>query len=163
MGGNLRFLQGPIAVSLSVQKDENLANKSVTWTMISGSYDFGGFKLHAGANKVDNSDGVVGFVNSNLWTVGASFKATPLLTVAAQYWTVKEKVGVSTSSKLLVLNADYAAVQAQLPLRHVRQRRQQGSGACTPVGQSKLLRRRQCHRQPMTRAMASLMGIRHVF
>jgi len=108
MGGNVRFLQGPIAVSLSVQKDEDLANKSVTWTMISGSYDFGGFKLHAGANKVDNSDGVVGFVNSDLWTVGASFKATPLLTVAAQYWTVKEKVGVSTSSKLLVLNADYA-------------------------------------------------------
>jgi predicted porin len=75
--------------------------------MLSGSYDFGGFKLHAGANKVDNSDAVVGFVNSNLWTVGASFKATDLLTVAAQYWTVKEKVGVSTSSKLLVLNADY--------------------------------------------------------
>lgn len=106
-GGNLRFLQGPVAVSLSAQKDENLASKSVTWTMISGSYDFGGFKLHAGANKVDNSDAVVGFVNSNLWTVGASFKATDLLTVAAQYWTVKEKVGVSTSSKLLVLNADY--------------------------------------------------------
>ena len=108
VGGNVRFLQGPVAVSLSVQKDKNLAGKSVTWTMLSGSYDFGGFKLHAGADKVDNSDGVVGFVNSNLWTVGGSFKATPQLTLAAQYWTVKEKVGTSTSSKLLVLNADYA-------------------------------------------------------
>jgi predicted porin len=108
MGGNVRFMQGPIAISLSAQKDENLANKSVTWTMISGSYDFGGFKLHAGVNKVDNSEGVVGFVHSNLTTVGASFKATQQLTLAAQYWTVKEKVGVSTSSKLLVLNADYA-------------------------------------------------------
>jgi predicted porin len=107
VGGNVRFLQGPVVVSLSAQKDENLAGKTVTWTMLSGSYAFGGFKLHAGANKVDNGDGVVGFVNSNLWTVGASFKATDLLTVAAQYWTVKEKVGVSTSSKLLVLNADY--------------------------------------------------------
>jgi predicted porin len=107
VGGNVRFLQGPVAVSLSAQKDENLAGKSVTWTMLSGSYDFGGFKLHAGANAVGNDDGVVGFVNSNLWTVGGSFKATDLLTLAAQYWTVKEKVGPSTSSKLLVLNADY--------------------------------------------------------
>lgn len=108
VGGNVRYLQGPVAVSLSMQKDENLAGRSVTWTMLSGSYDFGSFKLHAGANKVDNSDGVVGFVDSNLWTIGGSFKATPLLTVGVQYWTVKEKVGTSTSSKLLVLNADYA-------------------------------------------------------
>lgn len=107
-GGNVRFLQGPIAISLSVQKDENLADKSVTWTILSGSYDFGMFKLHAAADKVDNGDGVLGFVDSSLWTVGASFKATNALTVAAQYWTVKEKVGNSTSSKLLVLNADYA-------------------------------------------------------
>lgn len=108
VGGNVRFLQGPVAVALSVQKDENLAGKSVTWTMLSGSYDFGAFKLHAGANTVDNDDGVVGFVDSSLWTVGGSFKATPQLTLATQYWTVKEKVGTSTSSKLLVLNADYA-------------------------------------------------------
>ncbi len=108
VGGNVRFLQGPVAVSLSAQKDEDLAGKSVTWTMLSGSYDFGGFKLHAGANTVDNDDGVAGFVDSSLWTVGGSFKATPKLTLAAQYWTVKEKVGTSTSSKLLVLNADYA-------------------------------------------------------
>jgi predicted porin len=107
-GGNVRFLQGPIVVSLSAQKNENLAGKSVTWTMLSSSYDFGGFKLHAGADKVDNSDAVAGFVNSSLWTVGASFKATNLLTLAAQYWTVKEKVGTSTSSKLLVLNAEYS-------------------------------------------------------
>lgn len=106
-GGNVRFLQGPAVVSLSAQKDKDLAGKSVTWTMVSGSYDFGKFKLHAGANKVDNEDGVAGFVDSKLWTVGASFKATDLLTLAAQYWTVKEKVGTSTSSKLLVLNADY--------------------------------------------------------
>lgn len=106
-GGNLRFLQGPVAVSLSVQKDENLAEKSVTWTILSGSYDFGGFKLHAAANKVDNSDAVVGFVDSQFWSVGASFKATQMLTVSAQYWTVKEKVGNSTTSKQLVLNADY--------------------------------------------------------
>lgn len=106
-GGNARFLQGPVAVSLSAQKDENLAGKSVTWTILSGTYDFGSFKLHAGADKVDNSDGVVGFVNSNLWTVGGSYKATDLLTLAVQYWTVNEKVGKATSSKLLVLNADY--------------------------------------------------------
>lgn len=108
VGGNVRFLQGPVAVSLSVQKDENLAGMSVTWTMLSGSYDFGGFKLHAGANTVDNDDGVAGFVDSSLWTVGGKFKATKQLTLAAQYWTVKEKVGTPTSSKLLVLNADYA-------------------------------------------------------
>jgi len=107
MGGNARFMQGPVVVSLSVQKNEDLFDKSVTWTMISGTYDFGGFKLHAGANQVDNGDGVAGFVDSDLWTVGASFKATDVLTVAAQYWTVKEKVGASSTSKLLVLNADY--------------------------------------------------------
>ena len=76
--------------------------------MLSGSYDFGTFKLHAGANKVDNSDGVAGFTDSNLSMIGGSFKATQLLTLAAQYWTVKENVGTSTTSKLLVLNADYA-------------------------------------------------------
>jgi predicted porin len=108
VGGNVRFMQGPAAVSLSMQKDKNLAGRAVTWTMASGSYDFGSFKLHAGANKVDNDEGVVGFVDSTLWTIGGSFKATPLLTLAAQYWTVKENVGTSTSSKLLVLNADYA-------------------------------------------------------
>jgi len=108
VGGNVRFMSGPAAISVSAQKNENLAGRSVTWTMISGSYDFGGFKLHAGANQVDNADGVAGFVDSALWTVGASFKATPLLTLAAQYWTVKEKVGAATSSKLFVLNADYA-------------------------------------------------------
>lgn len=108
VGGNVRYTQGPAAVSLSVQKDENLAGRSVTWTMISGSYDFGVFKLHAGANSVDNKDGVAGFVDSSLWTIGGSFKASPQLTLAAQYWTVKEKVGKSTSSKQLVLNADYA-------------------------------------------------------
>ncbi|MFZ2662833.1 MAG: porin [Rhodoferax sp.] len=107
VGGNVRFLQGPVAVSLSVQKDENLAGGNVTWTMLSGSYDFGKFKLHAGADTVDNSDGVLGFVDSTLWTVGASFKATNALTLAAQYWSVKEKVGAATTSKLLVLNADY--------------------------------------------------------
>lgn len=108
VGGIVRFRQGPAAVSVSSQKDKDLAGRSVTWTMISGSYDFGGFKLHAGANGVDNKDGVAGFVDSSLWTVGGSFKASPELTLAAQYWTVKEKVGTSTSSKLLVLNADYA-------------------------------------------------------
>ena len=108
VGGNLRYIDGPAAISVSVQKDEDLAGRSVTWTLVSGSYDFGTFKLHAGADKVDNKDGVVGFVDSTLATVGASFKATPQLTLAAQYWTVKEKVGTSTSSKLLVLNADYA-------------------------------------------------------
>ncbi|WP_418319715.1 porin [Piscinibacter sakaiensis] len=108
LGGNVRYMQGPIAVSLSVQKDEDLAGKSVTWTMLSGSYDFGTFKLHAGADKMDNSNGVVGFVHSSLWTLGGSFKATPALTLAAQYWAVKEKVGPSSTSKLVVLNAFYA-------------------------------------------------------
>ncbi|MFN6992875.1 MAG: porin [Aquincola tertiaricarbonis] len=106
-GGNVRFLQGPVAVSLSAQKDENLAGRSVTWAILSGSYNFGGFKLHAAANKVDNADGVVGFVDSTFWSVGGSVKATDLLTLAAQYWTVREKVGASTTSKQLVLNADY--------------------------------------------------------
>ena len=106
-GGNVRFRQGAVAVSLSAQKDEDLAGKSVTWAMLSGAYDFGRFKLHAGVDTVDNGDGVLGFVDSDLWTVGASFKATDLLTLAAQYWTVKEKVGASTSSKVLILNADY--------------------------------------------------------
>ncbi len=107
VGGNLRYDQGPLAVSLSHQQDKNLAGKSVKWTMLSGAYNFGAFKLHLGANRVDNTEGVTGFLNSELRTVGASFKAADLLTVAAQYWTVKEKVGTSTTSKLLVLNADY--------------------------------------------------------
>jgi len=107
VGGNVRFLQGPVVVSLSVQKNKDLADRNVTWTMLSGSYDFGKFKLHAGADKVDNSDGVLGFVDSTLWTVGARFKATNALTLEAQYWSVKEKVGASTTSKQLVLNADY--------------------------------------------------------
>jgi len=108
VGGNLRYDQGPLAVSFSHQVDKDLAGKSVKWTMLSGAYNFGGVKLHLGGNRVDNGDGVVGFVNSDLRTIGASFKATDLLTVAAQYWTVERKVGASTTSKLLVLNADYA-------------------------------------------------------
>jgi len=107
VGGNLRYDQGPLAVSLSHQVDKDIAGKSVKWTMLSGAYNFGSFKLHLGANRVDNGDGVIGFVNSDLRTVGASFKATELLTVAAQYWTVERKIGAATTSKLLVLNADY--------------------------------------------------------
>ncbi len=107
VGGNLRYDQGPLSVSLSHQQDKNLAGKAIKWTMLSGVYDFGTFKLHAGANRVNNTEGVVGFVDSELRTVGASFKAADLLTLAAQYWTVKEKVGTATTSKLLVLNADY--------------------------------------------------------
>ncbi|ODV12269.1 MAG: hypothetical protein ABT20_04215 [Rubrivivax sp. SCN 70-15] len=108
VGGNVRYMDGPAAVAVSMQRDKDLAGRTVTWTMVSGSYDFGSFKLHAGADKVDNKDGIVGFVDSTMWTVGGSVKATPQLTLAAQYWTVKEKVGTATSSKLLVLNADYA-------------------------------------------------------
>ena len=108
VGGNLRYDQGPLAVSLSYQADKDLAGKAVKWTMLSGAYNFGSFKLHLGANRVDNGEGVIGFVNSDLLTAGASFKATELLTLAAQYWTVERKIGASTTSKLLVLNADYA-------------------------------------------------------
>jgi len=107
VGGNLRYDQGSLAVSLSYQEDKDLAGKSVNWTMLSGAYNFGSFKLHLGANRVDNGEGVIGFVNSDLRTVGASFKATDVLTVAAQYWTVERKIGAATTSKLLVLNADY--------------------------------------------------------
>jgi len=107
VGGNARYDQGPLAVSLSYQQDKDLAGKSVKWTMLSGVYNFGAVKLHLGANRVDNTDGVKGFVDSELRTVGASVKAMDRLTLAAQYWTVKEKIGTATTSKLLVLNADY--------------------------------------------------------
>ncbi len=106
-GGNVRFLQGPVAVSLSAQNNEDLVGRNVTWAILSGRYDFGRFKLHAAVDRVDNSDGVLGFVDSSLWSIGASFKATDVLTLAAQYWSVKEKVGASSTSKLLILNADY--------------------------------------------------------
>lgn len=107
VGGNVRYDQGPLAVSLSHQQDKDLAGRAVKWTMLSGRYGFGAFRLHLGANRVDNGEGVTGFVNSDLRTVGAGFKATDQLTVAAQYWTVERKVGASSTSKLLVLNADY--------------------------------------------------------
>lgn len=106
-GGNVRFLQGPVAVSLSALNNEDLVGKNVTWAILSGTYDFGRFKLHAAVDRVDNSDGVLGFVDSSLWAIGGSFKATDALTLAAQYWSVKEKVGASSTSKVLVLNADY--------------------------------------------------------
>lgn len=111
-GGNVRYAGGPLTVSLSAQQDMALLpaqlGKKVTWWIASGSYAFGAFKVHAGYDSVDNSDGVTGFVDSKLLTVGASFQATPFLVVAAQYWTIKEEVGAHTKSKLLVLNADYA-------------------------------------------------------
>ena len=52
-------------------------------------------------------EGVVGFRVSKFWTVGASFKATQQLIVAAQYWNLKDSAS-SNSSKQVVLNADYA-------------------------------------------------------
>jgi predicted porin len=51
---------------------------------------------------------VGGFVDSDMWTLGVNYKATQSLTFGVQYWTVKESVGPSSRSKLLVLNADYA-------------------------------------------------------
>ena len=107
VGGNVGYNDGKLAASLSYQRDENLAGKAVKWMILSGSYDFGSFKLHAAVDDVNNDEGVVGFVDSKFWTVGASVKATPQLTVAAQYWNLKDSA-TSTKSKQLVLNADYA-------------------------------------------------------
>lgn len=107
VGGNVRYREGKLAASFSYQRDEDLAGKAVKWMILSGSYDFGSFKLHAAVDSTNNKDGVAGFVDSKLWMVGASVKATPQLTVAAQYWNLKDSA-TSTRSKQLVLNADYA-------------------------------------------------------
>lgn len=75
--------------------------------ILSGSYNFGSFKVHVAFDDVNNDEGVTGFRDSKFWTVGASFKATPMLTLAAQYWNLKDSAS-SNSSKQVVLNADYA-------------------------------------------------------
>ena len=123
-GGNIRYTQGPFAASLSYQNDRDTEHDEVQWMILSGTWDFGAFKLFAAFDRVDNNGtwsdgmtiapgnlsghGVAGFVDSRVWNVGGAYKATPQLTLAAQYWNIKEKVGNETTSKLLVLNADYA-------------------------------------------------------
>lgn len=107
VGGNVGYNDGPLAISLSYQRDENLAGDAVKWMILSGSYNFGSFKVHVAFDDVNNDEGVTGFRDSKFWTVGASFKATPMLTLAAQYWNLKDSAS-SNSSKQVVLNADYA-------------------------------------------------------
>jgi predicted porin len=122
-GGNIRFMQGPFVASLSYQDDRDTEHDEVKWMIVSATWDFGVFKLHAAYDNVDNNGawndgvtlgpgntgghGVAGFIDSQFWSVGGAFKATPQLTVSAQYWGMKEKV-YDTKSKILVLNADYA-------------------------------------------------------
>jgi predicted porin len=116
-------MQGPFSSSFSYQNDRDTQDDEVKWMIVSATWDFGVFKLHAAYDHVDNNGawldgittgtakqgghGVAGFVDSRFWSVGGAFKATPQLTISAQYYDMKEKV-FDTKSKVVVVDADYA-------------------------------------------------------
>lgn len=121
IGGVVRYIDGPLALSAGYQKDYNTATatvpyngRAVDWYVLGASYQIGAFKLHGIYDKVNNRDGrtatvsggVPGFVDSTLWSIGASYKMSPALTVSSQYFALKETFG-GTKSKQLVLNAHY--------------------------------------------------------
>jgi len=122
LSGVVRYVNGPLSLSAGYQKDYDTATATVpyngraaTWYLVGASYAIGNLTLRGFYDKMDNDDGrtatvsggVPGFVDSDLWSIGATYKATSALTVSSQYFALKETFG-GTKSKQLTLNAMYA-------------------------------------------------------
>ncbi len=110
--GHINYEQGPLRIAATYSKDyAALAaeqGKSLQWYAISGAYKFGGFRVTAGYDRVDNGDNIAqgpaysGWVDSKLMTVGLAYSITPLLVVSGQHYRVKELKTDTTSKQTLV-------------------------------------------------------------
>ncbi|MGK2900767.1 MAG: porin [Burkholderiaceae bacterium] len=113
-GFDLNYDQGPLRLDATYQKDYGATGadvgKSIYWYMLSGAYKFGGFRVTAGYDRVSNPKNAVtggGFKDSKLMTVGLAYSLTPLMTLAGQYYQVKDLV-TDKNTKQYLLEVKYS-------------------------------------------------------
>lgn len=107
MGADLTYVNGPISLDATYQKNYDFANtgKSLYWYMLSGAFKFGDFRLTAGYDRVNNEKNIAtgaayaGWVDSKMMTVGLAYSVTPLLVVSGQYYQTKDLRVGSTDRK----------------------------------------------------------------
>ncbi len=108
-GFDLNYDQGPLRLDATYQKDYGAVGadvgKSIYWYMLSGAYKFRDFRVTAGYDRVNNPKHVVtggGFKDSKMMTAGLGYSVTPLLTLAGQYYQVKDLVTDKNSKQYLL-------------------------------------------------------------
>lgn len=113
LGGTLTWQEGGFKVVGGSQRDKDRTGHTVRWDVLMASYVAPGkYKLTGGMTRVDNpGTGVVAlglpWRDSRMYTVGGNYNTGGQLTLAAQFYRMKENLK-GTHSDLLVLNANYA-------------------------------------------------------
>ena len=111
-GGTVTYLNGGFKTVAGMQRDNDRLGHHVDWSVLSASYKTGKFKVTGTFTDVNNSNPPVlssglPWRDSKMWSIGGNYLINTQLSVAAQFFNLKENI-TNTTSKQLVLNADYA-------------------------------------------------------
>ncbi|MES2259101.1 MAG: porin [Pseudomonadota bacterium] len=161
LGGALTWQEGGFRVVGGSQRDNDKTGHHVRWDALMASYVAPGYKykLTGGATRVVNpGTGVTAlglpWRDSNMLTVGGNYNINGPLTLAAQFYRMKENLK-GTTSKLLVLNANYA-LSVRTALNLFINRSNSGAVAINPLSGGPAA-------APNASASAFTLGIKHVF